>query len=265
MRFLLPPPNGEDCVIASVRLFVSLSVSNSTENGFSKRIFMGFSGQMGLSTGNNLEYFGAGGGGAEFNPLDRGGFFSMFSWKSVSAGIITGKLMNGFSWNLQQKWNTRQETIYNIFGMLWLSPWNRRRSLYLRDTCLLVISWKTGEWIFMIFFYKKRSGTYMKKLTRLFHTWLDCFTVSHLGASDVSVCNIPVKWINGFSWNVQDKPGMAQGTFRGWGDRTLGYRVYFSIFWVGVCQENYGITGGSSWYFQDMDTRNNWLDCFTPD
>ena len=57
----------------------------------------------------------------------------------------------------------------------------------------------------------KRQAWHKKWLARLFHTCLDCFTVSHLGAPGVFVSNTMVL-MSGFSWNFQDMLAMTQGT-----------------------------------------------------
>ena len=44
--------------------------------------------------------------------------------KSVSVTNITGKRMNGFSWNFQQRSDMRQGMIYNIFGRTWDKEWS---------------------------------------------------------------------------------------------------------------------------------------------
>ena len=192
--------------------------------------------------------------------------FSMFSWKSVPVSSITGKQVNGFSWNLQQRWGLKQGTICNIFGMLRSTPWIRGRFFYFLDPWLLVISWKTGERIFMIFFYETLGTTAeiinktVSHLTSLFHG----LPSRHDG---VPVSNITVKGMNGISWNFQDMSIMAQETIwhiLGMMRLNLWKQVSFFYF-MGPCLLATSRLGGYSWNCQDMDTRSNWLDSFTPD
>ena len=56
---------------------------------------------------------------------------------------ITEKRLNVISWNFQQRTHMKS-TIWNIFGMLWSSPWILGRFFFFLDPCLLVILWKNG-------------------------------------------------------------------------------------------------------------------------
>ena len=86
--------------------------------------------------------------------------FSTFSWKSVSVSKITGKWVNIFSWNVQQRLHMRQGTICNIFGMLQLTHWIQDRFFYFLDVWLLVISCKMGKRVSWNF--HEMSGTSKK-------------------------------------------------------------------------------------------------------
>ena len=57
-------------------------------------------------------------------------FIFFFSRKSVLVSNITGKRMNGFSWNFQERLHIRQRKIWNIFGSWWLTPWIQDRFFY---------------------------------------------------------------------------------------------------------------------------------------
>ena len=53
--------------------------------------------------------------------------FWFFVCLSVSLCVsnITEKRVNGFSWNLQGKWNLVQGTIWEVFGMFYWTPWTQ--------------------------------------------------------------------------------------------------------------------------------------------
>ena len=57
-------------------------------------------------------------------------FISFFSRKYVLVSNITGKRMNGFSWNFQERLHIRQRKIWNIFGSWWLTPWIQDQFFY---------------------------------------------------------------------------------------------------------------------------------------
>ena len=61
-----------------------------------------------------------------------------------------------------------QGAIWNIFGMLRLTPWILGRFIYVMDPCLFVILWKNG-WTDFHEFFKKRQARHKKWLFRLFH------------------------------------------------------------------------------------------------
>ena len=91
---------------------------------------------------------------------------------------ITGKHLNGFSWNFQRRLDIIQWSICNIFGVLRLTPWIPDRFFYFLESCLLRTSWKNGC------HFQDMSGiTQEKKLARLFYSSLNYFTVSYLSAT----------------------------------------------------------------------------------
>ena len=153
---------------------------------------------MGLDTRNNWEHF-------QDIPINRlnTGLFPTFSEKSMAPSSITEKRLNGFSWNFPKRTDLPQGAIWNIFMMLRLTPWILGRFFYVLDPCLFVILWKNG-WTDFHENFMKCQARHKKKFARLFHTCLDCFTVSHLGARGVFVSNTTVKSMSGFSWNFQD-------------------------------------------------------------
>ena len=77
----------------------------------------------------------------------------------MSVCNITGKRMSGFSWNFQQRSDMRPATIYNIFGMLWLTSWIQGRFFFFNflDPRLLVMLWKMGERILLKFSWNVRD------------------------------------------------------------------------------------------------------------
>ena len=88
--------------------------------------------------------------------------------------------MNRFSWNFQQRSVVSGGTIWNICGMLRLTPWIQGSfSIYLICVCNQHYGISDG-WIF-----KKFSGYgHKKELARLFHAWLDCLTLLKLCAAE---------------------------------------------------------------------------------
>ena len=92
---------------------------------------------VGLDKRNNQEHFQD----VPFNPLNTG-FFPTFSEQSMPLGSIAEKRLNRFSWNFQKRMDMTQEAIWNIFGMLRLTPWILGRFIYFLDPCLFVILWK---------------------------------------------------------------------------------------------------------------------------
>ena len=77
--------------------------------------------------------------------------------KSVSVTNITGKRMNGFSWNFQQRSDMRQGMIYNIFGMLRLTSWIHGRFFLLRGS-VFVSNVMENEWTDFHEFFMKCQG-----------------------------------------------------------------------------------------------------------
>ena len=163
---------------------------------------MKFTGLVGLDTRNNWEHFQD----ILFNPLNTGLFLPLFRGNPC----IAQKRLNGFSWNFQKTDLTLGAT-WNIFGMLQLTPWILGRFIYFLDPWFFVILWK-NRWTDFHEICMKCQARHKKLLTTLFHTLLDCFTVSHLGALDVFVSKATVKSMSGFLWNFQDMLAMTQGT-----------------------------------------------------
>ena len=65
---------------------------------------------MGLGTKNNLKHLGM----FHLTPETQ----DFFPGQSMSVNNIVETRMNGFQWNFQDKSDIRQETIWNIWGML---------------------------------------------------------------------------------------------------------------------------------------------------
>ena len=95
-----------------------------------ERIFMDFSGYIGHDTRNNLENLGM----SRLTHWVLDFFFCVFK-KSVFVSNITGKQMNGFSWNFQQRLDMRPGTTCVIVGMLQLTTWIQGRFFYSLDPC----------------------------------------------------------------------------------------------------------------------------------
>ena len=126
------------------------------------------------------------------------------------------------------------------------------------------------SWIFMIC-----QARHKKLFSRLFHAWLDCFTISHLGAASClcayygamdesiflnKIFGIVSLWHQGTIWNILGMKHLIpwiQGSF-------------FSISWVCVCYQHYWITDG--WIFMKISGYRHkkelprpfhaWIDCF---
>ena len=126
--------------------FVRLSVSNIAGKRL-KGFSWNFQDMSGMIHGTFWNILGM----LRLTPWWQGFFFYVFLRKPVSVSNITGKLMNGFPWNFQQRLGLRQGTIWNIFGMLQLTPSIQDQFFYFLDSCLVVILWKTAERIFMKF------------------------------------------------------------------------------------------------------------------
>ena len=123
---------GEGYVFISVSLFVTR-----------ERIFMTFSGKVGLGTRNNLKHIGE----APLIPLSTG-FFPKFSGESVTVPNITEKRLNGLSWNFEDTLNIRQDKLWNILILLPLTL-GARGWFFLIPCLLATLRKKTGERIFM--------------------------------------------------------------------------------------------------------------------
>ena len=84
-----------------------------------------------------------------------------------------------------------------------------------------------------------------KKIDRLFHAWLDCFTVSHLGAA---VCLLAILWTNRFSWNFQDISAMTWGTtWKNCGGDALNTLKTGFIFWLRFFSPFFATLGINGW------------------
>ena len=94
-------------------------------------------------------------------------FFPTFSEESMALSSITEKRLNGFSWNFQKRTDLTQGALWNIFGMLRLTPWILGRFIYFLDQCLFVILWKNGWRDFHEFLLNVRHDTRNNEL--------DCF------------------------------------------------------------------------------------------
>ena len=190
----------------SVCLSVCLPVSYITENrlnGFS----WNFQGKWDLIQGiigNIFMMFHLTPWTQDFSPT--------FSEQSMPLSSIAEKRLNGFLWDFQKETDMEQGAIWNIFGMLRLTPWILGGFIYFLDPCLFVILWK-NVWTDFHEIFMKRQAWHKKLLARLFHTCPDCLTVSHLGALGVFVSNTTVNSMSVFSWNFQYMLAMTQETF----------------------------------------------------
>ena len=112
-----------------------------------------------------------------FSPLSIV-FFLCFQGNSCLLANITGKRMYGFSWTFRKRLDIRQGTIWNIFGILRLTPWIRGWFFfYFLDPCLLVMLCENGQRIFMKFSWNVNDDPWNN------HDWLDCFTAPYIGAA----------------------------------------------------------------------------------
>ena len=84
-------------------------------------------------------------------------FFPTFSEQSMPLSRIAEKWFNRFSWNFQKRMDMTQGAIWNIFGMLQLTPWILGRFIYFLDPCLFVILWKNGCTDFHEIFMKRQT------------------------------------------------------------------------------------------------------------
>ena len=111
-------------------------------------------------------------------------------------------------------------------------------SIYLfLDPCLLAVLWKTG-WTDFHEIFLKRKARHKKQLARLFHTCLDCFTVSHLGAPvHHGKINqwILIKFSGYVGYDTSNNlEHLGDGRFSPFDTGFL-----FSIFWVHVCWQHH--------------------------
>ena len=183
--------------------------------------------------------------------------------------MITGKRMNGLSWNFQQRSDIRQAMICNIFGIVRLTPWIQGRFFYFLDQCLLVMLWKNG-WTDFNEIVMKCRGRPTKWLSRLFHACLGCLTVSHLGTAACLLATLPWLRKNGWAdfheifricwpWHKEK--------FEYFGDNPFNLLVQGEFFYFGIPESNNmeWQMDGYSWNFQDMDTSSNWINYFMPE
>ena len=140
-------------VRCSVCLSVCLSVSNVTEkrlNGFSWNLLGRWDLLQG-TIGNIFRMF-------HLTPWTQD-FYPHFSEQSMPLRSIAEKRLNGFSWNFQKKTDMPQGAIWNIFGMLRLTPWILGRFIYFLDPCLFITLWKNGWTDFHDFLWNARHDT----------------------------------------------------------------------------------------------------------
>ena len=129
----------------------------------------------------------------------------------VITALFSSKRLNGFSWNFKETLDIRQGTIWNILLMMFLTLWSQGWFCYFLDTGFLATlqknRWTDFHEIFRVCrrWHNKLSGKTVSCLTRLFHS-------SHTWHGIMSVTNITGKWMNGFSWNFQDRTAMTQRT-----------------------------------------------------
>ena len=90
----------------------------------------------------------------------------------MSVSNITVKSVSGFSWNFQDISVMIQGTIWNIQGMIALTPWTQGSFFYFLGLCLLTTSRNNG-WIDIheIFRIWKQGaiGYTVSRMNRLFH------------------------------------------------------------------------------------------------
>ena len=146
------------------------------------QIFLKFSGYVDEDTRNNLETLGM----VCSTPCIQGFFLYFFKEIHVCEQHY-GKTDEWIFMKFLERLDMRQGKIWNIFGMLRLTPWIRDRFFYFQDPCLLVMLWKNGWMDFHEILMIRH-----KYIFREFLAWLDCFTVSHQG-DRMYVSNITVK------------------------------------------------------------------------
>ena len=131
---------GEGYVFIVVRCPVCLFVCLLATLLKNERIFMKFSGLMGLDTRKNWEHFQD----IPINPLNIWLFMPLLRRNPRLLAALRKKRLSGFLWNFQKRTDLTQGAIGNIFGMLLLTPWILERFIYFLDPCLFVILWKNG-------------------------------------------------------------------------------------------------------------------------
>ena len=119
----------------------------------------------------------------------------MFSLLSVALSVrlsvsnITEKRLNGFSWNLQGRWDFIEETIVNIFNMFHLTPWTQDFfPLFRSNPCLLAALQKNGWTDFHEIlrnrrtWHREQSGIFSGCYNKPLESWVD------LSISRIHVC-----------------------------------------------------------------------------
>ena len=138
--------------------------------------------------------------------------YIFFSRKSVPVSNITGKRMNGLSWNVQERLYMIQRTICKNFVSWWLTPSIQDRFFYFCESVFVsTIMVKTDERIFMKF-----SGKIVHETkNNLKHFRVVVINPLNSGlfflySESVIVSTIMEKRMNGFPWNFHDILGTAQ-------------------------------------------------------
>ena len=165
----------------------------------------------------------------------------------------------------RQTFQLRQATNWNIFVILWLTPWTWDRFFYCLDLCLLVMLWKNRWTDFHIFHEISRTTRVIVTKTVLCQQRLLRSLPSR--CCTVSASNIMVKLMSGFSWNFQYRSAMTQGTYNleHFGDDPFNHMDRELSFSVCV-SNNLGLwVDGYYWNFQNMDKSKIWLEFFTPE
>ena len=173
-----------------------------------ERIFMKCSEKDGRDTGSNLEHFRD----VTVNPLNPGSIYYfldpclfVIQWKTgerifmnflwnvrhdtrnnwldcfipahlgapgVFVSNITIQSMSGFSWNFQYMLAMTQGTIWNILGIIGITPWAQGSFFYFLGPCLLATSRNTG-WMDLYeicrIWTQEAIGCIVSRLSRLFH------------------------------------------------------------------------------------------------
>ena len=160
----------------------------------------------------------------------------MFSRKSVSVSNNTGKRMNGILQHFQQKWGMGQGKKVEQYEDVAVSPLNPGCHFRFSGSVFVsnILEKKVNgfSWNF-----HEIPGT-IQNIVRLFHAWLDCFTVLHLGAGE---CLLATLRFNGYiDFLAIFRMGLLghkqqPGTFWGSCAKPLRYRVHFTIFRFRIC------------------------------